>query len=55
MVYSTWDLGLGVGEREILHVKMFTVLVWRQINYYYTMYVVSGWVGTQVRQRRAPN
>lgn len=55
MVYNTRDLGLGVGEREILQVKLFTVLLRRHINYYYPMYVVSGWVGTQIKQRRAPN
>lgn len=41
MVYSTWDLRLDVGETEILRVKMFTVLLWREIHYY-TMYMVSG-------------
>lgn len=41
MVYSILDLVLGVGERKAPCVKMFTVMLLRQIIFY-TMWMVLG-------------
>ena len=39
------------GERNNSCVKMFTVLLWRRTNYYYTMQVVPiGWVHRLTRE-----